>query len=133
MDAQKKSIAEKCLEAAYDKSMAFPQIVGALIGAGFDGYSIDYRAGTATYYLPDGDDATIPLPHGGASVAASFDAAGIAAQIKWAQANPPDYSYAAFCANVTALGCAGYLVSFLGKRVLYVGRTGETHIEHFPQ
>ncbi len=133
MDEQKKSIADKCLAAAYDKSMAFPQIVGALIGAGFDGYAIDYRAGTATYYLPDGDCATISLPHGGASVAAAFDAAGIAAQIKWAQANPPDYSYAAFCSNVTALGCAGYLVSFLGKRVLYFGRTGETHIEHFPK
>ncbi len=133
MDAQKKALAEKCLEAAYAKSMAFPQIVGALIGAGFDGYAIDYRAGTATYYLPDGDCTIVKLPHGGASVAAAFDAAGVAGQIKWAQANPPDYSYAAFCANVTAMGCAGYLVSFLGKRVLYFGRTGETHTEHFPK
>ena len=133
MDAQKKALAEKCLEAAYDKSMAFPQIVGALIGAGFDGYAIDYRAGTAIYYLPDGDCATVQLPHGGANVATAFDATGVAAQIKWAQANPPDYSYAAFCKNVMAMGCAGYLVSFFGKRVLYVGRTGETHTEHFPK
>jgi hypothetical protein len=26
----------------------------------------------------------------------------------------------------------GYLVSLLGKRALYYGRTGETHTEYFP-
>lgn len=29
-------------------------------------------------------------------------------------------------------GCAGYIVSFIGRRVLHLGRTAETHIEHFP-
>jgi uncharacterized protein YbcV (DUF1398 family) len=133
VDAQKKSIAEKCLAAAYGNAMTFPQIVGALIEAGFDGYAVDFRAGDATYYLPDGDNTTIPLPHGGAKVASAFDAAGVAAQIKWAQANPPDYGYIAFCENVMAMGCAGYVVSFVGRRVLYYGRSGETHTEHFPK
>jgi hypothetical protein len=32
-----------------------------------------------------------------------------------------------------AAGCAGYIVSFLGKQALYYGRTAETHVEHFPQ
>ena len=31
-----------------------------------------------------------------------------------------------------AAGCAGYIVSFLGRRVLYIGRTAETHVELFP-
>ena len=35
--------------------------------------------------------------------------------------------------KVMAAGCAGYMVSFLGKRVLYFGRTAETHVEHFPR
>jgi hypothetical protein len=30
-----------------------------------------------------------------------------------------------FCAEVAGAGCAGHLVSFTGKRVLYYGRTGE--------
>ena len=67
------------------------------------------------------------------SVAAQFDPAGVASQVKWAQANPPDYSYEAFCKNVKAFGCAGYMVSFSGRRVLYFGRTAETHVEHFPR
>lgn len=66
-------------------------------------------------------------------IAAQFDGAGVSAQVKWAQTNPPGYSYAAFCKNVKAMGCAGYIVSFSGRRVLYFGRTAETHVEHFPQ
>ena len=30
-------------------------------------------------------------------------------------------------------GCAGYLVSFPGRRAVYFGRTGETHVELFPR
>ena len=66
-------------------------------------------------------------------VAAQFDQPGVVAQIQWAQANPAQYSYAAFCKHVKARGCAGYVVSFLGKRVLYFGRTAEIHVEHFPR
>jgi hypothetical protein len=39
----------------------------------------------------------IDNPPSQGTVAARFDQASIAAQIKWAQANPPDYSYKAFC------------------------------------
>lgn len=133
MDAQHTTIAERCLNAAYDKTMTFPDIVGALIKAGFEGYIVDYRSNTTTYFLADGDSLVLENRPSGNKVAAQFDQPGVAAQIKWAQANPPDYSYAAFCKNVKALGCAGYVVSFPGKRVLYFGRTAETHVEHFPQ
>jgi hypothetical protein len=33
---------------------------------------------------------------------------------------------------VKALGCAGYLVSFPGRRVVYFGRAAEFHVERFP-
>jgi hypothetical protein len=83
--------------------------------------------------LPDCDSLVLQNRASKGPVAPQFNQAGVAAQIKWAQANPPDYSYVAFCRNVKALGCAGYFVSFAGRRVLYFGRTAETHIEHFPQ
>ena len=44
-----------------------------------------------------------------------------------------DDSYAAFGAKAKAAGCAGYIVSFLGRRVVYFGHTAETHVEHFPK
>lgn len=133
MDTHQTSVAQTCLNAAHDGTMTFPEIVGALIGAGFEGYAVDYRRDTIAYFLPSGESVALDSHPSGAPVAAAFDGDGIAAQVRWAQANPPGYSYAAFCRNVKAFGCAGYVVSFLGRRVLYFGRTAETHTEHFPQ
>lgn len=133
MDAGKNEVAQRCLDAATDKTMSFPDIVATLIKAGFESYFVDYRRGTTTYFLPDGDSVTFENRQSDGAVAARFDQAGIAAQIKWAQSNRPDYSYAAFSKAVKACGCAGYVVSFLGRRVLYFGRAAETHTEHFPQ
>jgi len=127
------AVAQTCLDAAYDKTMAFPEIVGRLIASGFEGYLVDYRRNTTTYFMPDGDSVLLENRPTEGSVAQQFDRPGVAAQVRWAQANPPEYSYAAFCKNVKASGCAGYLVSFLGRRVLYFGRTADTHIEPFPQ
>jgi uncharacterized protein YbcV (DUF1398 family) len=67
------------------------------------------------------------------AVAPGFDAGEVEAMVRWAQSGDAAYSYAAFCARVKAAGCAGYIVSFPGRRVLYFGRTAETHVEHFPQ
>jgi uncharacterized protein YbcV (DUF1398 family) len=127
------AVAENCLNAAYDKTMAFPEIVRTLIDAGFESYVVDYRRGTTTYFLPDGDSVVLENRASAEAVAERFDQEGIAAQVRRAQANPPDYSYLSFCENVKALGCAGYIVSFPGRRVLYFGRTAETHVEYFPK
>lgn len=132
MDAARTAIARDCLAAAYDRRMDFPAIVATLIDAGFEGYSVDYRSGTSTYYLADGGHVTLANHPSPGPIALRFDPAGIAAQVGRAQAGGADYSYAAFCTNVKASGCAGYLVSFPGCRVVYVGRTAETHVEHFP-
>lgn len=133
MDAQRIAIAESCLNAAHDATMSFPEIVATLIAAGFDGYAVDYRGNTTTYHLADGGTVLLENRSPTGPVAADFDRAGVAAQVKWAQANPPEYSYGTFCTNMRALGCAGYIVSFPGRRVLYFGRTAETQVEHFPR
>ncbi len=132
MDADRTSIAENCVRAAHDGSLSFPEIVGKLIAAGFEGYAVDYRRNTQACYLPDGDSVLLEMQGTRASVAATFNAAEIGRLVRWAQANPADYSYVAFCEKAKAAGCAGYLVSFSGRRVVYFGRTAETHVEHFP-
>lgn len=126
-----KDVARTCLEGAESGVMTFPRIVGALVEAGLDGYAIDLRRATATYYRPDGEaielQATRTIP-----VAERFDAAVVKEALREAQSLVPGYTYQGFCAKVARAGCAGYLVSFLGKRVLYYGRTGQTHTEYFP-
>jgi len=132
MDADRIAIAKACLYAAHDGSLSFPQIVGRLIDAGFEGYALDFRRNSQTFYLPDGDNVAMPTLPDSQPIASRFDAFEVAAMVRWAQENPPDYSFVAFCQRVKAAGCAGYMVSFPGRRVVYYGRTAETHVEYFP-
>ena len=133
MDAERISIAEACLHAAHDGSLSFPEIVGKLIAAGFEGYAVDYRRNTQAFYLPDGDSVMLEMQRSAGNIAATLDTTEVERLVRWAQANPVDYSYVAFSEKAKAAGCAGYLVSFLGRRVVYFGRTAETHVEHFPK
>lgn len=132
MNEHQKATAGACLEAAEGNTMAFPQIVGALMEAGFESYVIDFRRATATYYLPDGESIELRAHRVDAPVAPAFDAARMQAAIREAQQQVPGYTYRGFCEKAVLAGCAGYIVSFSGRRVLYVGRTAETHVEHFP-
>ena len=65
-------------------------------------------------------------------VAETFDGSVVREAIREAQELVPGYTYKGFCAKVAEAGCAGYVVSLLGRRVLYFGRTCETHTEYFP-
>lgn len=132
MDRHLAKIAQDSVAAMQDGSLAFPQIVGRLIEAGFEGYTVDYRLNAVTFYLPNGAGVVVETTPAERAVAAAFDADGIAAQVRAAQANEPGYTYKGFSRNVKACGCAGYIVSFPGRRVLYFGRSAETHVEHFP-
>lgn len=133
MEMRQKALAQQCLDGAYDNTIGFAEGVQMLMDAGFDGYHVDYRLGTRTYYLPDGEALVLRDPHDHGAVARHFNESEIAAAIKWAQLNPLDYNYNDFNSKVIANGCAGYMVSFPGRRVLYFGRTAETHVEHFPR
>jgi len=132
MNDQQKTVARTCLEGAESGAMTFPQIVATLMKAGFESYAIDFRRASATYYLPDGDSVELPTHRAEAPIAASFDAARLQAAILEAQQLVPGYTYRGFCEKAVSAGCAGYVVSFSGRRALYIGRTAETHVEHFP-
>ncbi len=132
MDAALTKVAQTCLEGAESGAITFPQIVGILMKEGFEGYAIDFRRATAAYYLTDGDSVELPTHRAETPIAAAFDVGSIKAAIREAQELVPGYTYAGFCGKAMAAGCARYIVSFLGRRVLYFGRTAETHVELFP-
>lgn len=125
-------LARMTLEGAEANTMTFPESVHKLMQAGFDGYAVDFRRSTRTYYRPDGESLVLEAVSTSGTVAEGFDAATVKEAIREAQANLLGYTYKGFCAKVVHAGCAGYLVSLSGKRVLYYGRTGETHTEYFP-
>lgn len=132
MNAQQMTLARKCLEAAEQDLMTFPEIVGALRDGGFEGYTVDYRRATATYYLPTGESIELATHGPGLAVSDAFDLAALKAAIRQAQTLAPGYTYKGFCAKAKAAGCAGYMVSFTGQRALYFSRAAETHAELFP-
>jgi uncharacterized protein YbcV (DUF1398 family) len=112
--------------------MTFPQNLQLLMGAGVDGYAVDLRRSTRTYYMPNGETIELQTAPTPTPVAESFDASLVRQAIREAQELVPGYTYKGFCAKVAKAGCAGYVVSLLGRRVLYYGRTCETHTEYFP-
>ncbi len=118
MNDQQKSVARACLDGAENNTMTFPQIVGALMQAGIEGYTIDFRRSVATYFAPDGAYIEIPTHKVEAEIAASFDRSAIQSAIREAQQLVPGYTYKGFCKKAAAAGCASYLVSFSGRRAL---------------
>ncbi len=124
---------EKCLRGAEDQTMTFPQIVVMLMQEGFESYSIDFRRAKAIYYSPDGDSIELATRRLDVPVAETFNTTAIQAAIREAQQLMPGYTYESFCRKVMDAGCAGYIVSFSGRRAVYLGRTAEIHVEHFPQ
>jgi uncharacterized protein YbcV (DUF1398 family) len=127
-----KDVARATLEGSESGTMTFPQSLRDLMEVGFDGYAVDFRRSTRTYYIPNGETLelkTVPTP---TAVAEAFDASVVKEAIREAQMLVPGYTYQGFCSKVARAGCAGYVVSLLGRRVLYYGRTGETHTEYFP-
>jgi uncharacterized protein YbcV (DUF1398 family) len=129
---QMQTIARQCLEGAESNGMNFPQIVSTLTSAGFEGYSVDLRRGRIAYYSPTGDAVEFSSAKPALPVAVDFNPATVKEAIREAQALAPGYAYKGLITKVAAGGCAGYMVSFLGRRVLYFARSAETHVEHFP-
>jgi uncharacterized protein YbcV (DUF1398 family) len=127
-----KELARTTLEGSENGTMTFQEGVKMLMEGGFDGYAVDFRRGTRTCYLADGEALELEAARLSIQVAEHFDAAVVKDAIREAQQMVPGYSYKKFCAKVMGAGCAGYLVSLLGKRVVYYGRTGDIHIEYFP-
>lgn len=131
MDTTVTAIIHDCHLASEEDRLDFPHILTKLHEAGVEGYLVDYRRSTKTYYLSDGESLDLPSPVVDTGISARFDALMVEQAVREAQAKAPGYSYKGFCAKVMQAGCAGYIVSIPGRRVVYFGRTAETHIEHF--
>jgi uncharacterized protein YbcV (DUF1398 family) len=64
-------------------------------------------------------------------VAGEFSDSGLVAAIRGAQADA--IRYPEFVKRSTAAGVVGYWAFLTGKKVLYLGRKGESHVEEFPR
>jgi uncharacterized protein YbcV (DUF1398 family) len=111
-------------------SQSFPEIVRQLMAAGVERYHQDLLRSERTYYLPDGDSEVVPNDRVAVTPPPSFSATGVEAAVRAVQAGAINYKE--FCRRAMEAGCVGYIVSIAGKRVVYYGRTGDSHVEYFP-
>ena len=125
-----RAVVQDCSRASDENSESFPVIVGRLIEAGVERYHADLVRSEKTFYLPDGSSAVVPSHTVSGAAATSFSAAGIEAAVRASQAG--SITYRTFCERDVAAGCVGYHVSIAGRRAVYYGRSGDSHVEFFP-
>jgi uncharacterized protein YbcV (DUF1398 family) len=130
MTASVQSVVDACNEGSETNTLTFPQQLAKLSDAGIEGYYADLRRNRKIYYAPDGESYKANATPLGIPIPDRLDAAKVAAAVKQSQAGK--LTYKDFCKTVMAAGCSCYVVSILGRRVVYMGRTGETHVEYFP-
>jgi uncharacterized protein YbcV (DUF1398 family) len=123
------TIAE-CMKLSF-ASTPFPQVVQKLAGAGVRAYRADLGKLRSTYYGADGESYDEPLSlSGGAPIASAFDKDTVASAVRAIQQG--QIGYADFLRQIMAAGCASYGVFIAGRKVMYFGRDGDFHTEHFP-
>lgn len=130
MEKSVKQVIEQCGRDAYAGTADFSSIVTALLQAGVESYSADYRAAKTIYYMPSGEVLFMPLAAPSMDIPQVFDAAALVRAIRGAQRG--EIKYPEFIKLSMGAGCAGYIVWLTGKHVSYFGRQGELHIERFP-
>jgi uncharacterized protein YbcV (DUF1398 family) len=121
----------KALHDSEAGTVTFPQVVATLVAANCEGYYKDLANRTVTYYLADGATHTEPLALPTPPIPQDFDEAGVIAAIRAAQRD--EVRYPEFIIRAVQAGTAAYRVHITGMRVVYIGRKGDLHVEHFPK
>lgn len=130
MNAEQTQTIQRCADGAFNGDMAFPEIVGRLTQIGVERYHADYSRQEITYYLPDGDSLVVAMLHSSHATATEFSASAVEAAVRQSQRN--EHAYPDFVRKTMAAGCVGYFVQITGRRAVYFGRNGESHVELFP-
>ena len=130
MDRAIHDVMVEASRASDEGHQSFGEIVKQLADAGVERYHQDFLRSERTYYLPDGESEVVRNAAVAATPAPLFSVAGVEAAVRAAQAGA--IKYKEFCRQAVDAGCVGYLVSIVGRRVVYYGRTGDMHVEYFP-
>jgi uncharacterized protein YbcV (DUF1398 family) len=111
--------------------LTFPQVVAALTGAGVESYFVDLARRVDTFYMSNGETYAEKMSSPAANIAQDFSDSGLLSAIRAAQAD--QIRYPEFLQRATAAGTIAYWVFIAGKKAIYFGRKGESHVEDFPR
>jgi uncharacterized protein YbcV (DUF1398 family) len=124
------AVMKACKEQSIAGEIAFPEVVRRLHAAGVERYHADLTRDETTYYLPCGESHVFATGGPGDPIAEAFDGAAVEAAVRASQRGA--IIFPEFLRRIRAAGCVGYFTQIAGRRVQYVGRTGDLHVEPFP-
>ena len=128
MDA---SAIQEAAEATQSGTMSFPEIVGKLIKAGVEYYVVDYVLRCKRFYDGRGACVVAPVSYENLPVvAAELDVQALLDAIRDSQMR--GQAYRDFTVRAMRAGVQAYYAFLRGQRVIYLGRTGDQHVEWFP-
>lgn len=130
MNTQTKEIMIECTKASDETRMSFPEVVRALKAVGVERYHSDLARSERTYYLPNGESEITVTHRVMAEPAKAFSPEAVKDALIAIQQQK--ISYPEFCERIAGAGCVEYIVSLSGNRTTYIGRAGDTYVEHFP-
>ena len=110
--------------------LIFPDVVRRLLAAGVESYFVDLQRSEDIVYLNDDTSLRVEMHLPLEPVAQQFSQPGIVAAIHAAQRD--EIRYPEFMRQAAAAGVVAYWAYLTGKKVIYFGRKGELHVEHFP-
>lgn len=112
-------------------TISFPEVVKRLIEAGVEYYQVDYVGMRKTFYSAAGDMVVTPICYEGMPpVAGELSIERLRAIILDSQQK--GQKYRDFTRRAMEAGVQGYFTFLRGKRVTYLGRSGDHHVEWFP-
>ncbi len=112
-------------------TLPFPQIVAQLIEAGVEYYHVDYVGCCKRFYDAAGSCVVTPISYEGLpAVAGELDTPALRDDIRDSQHHGQHYRD--FTVRAMRAGVQGYFAFLRGRRVTYLGRTGDLHTEWFP-
>lgn len=126
----KSELMRELTERSLADTVTFPEVVQALLQNGVESYTVDLIQNIKTHYLSDGKVFTEKFHFEGPVTAPEFDAEKVIASIRLTQAGKQPYRE--FLKSIMAAGCSVYTAYLTGRKVIYMGRKGDFHIEHFP-
>ena len=116
--------------------LPFPQVVSRLLAVGVTRYHVDFVSSSVTTYGPDATFVRVDIPRY-ASPGNTWNVDNLRSAIRHAQqaasSGDTSYNYEGFVKRVVSEGGVTDYTAYLeGKRVLYMGAMGDTHVEWFP-
>lgn len=110
--------------------ITFPEVVGRLQEIGVERYHADYSRQEKTFYWKDGESLVVTVPYAQFPTGSAFSVTKVQEAVRQSQRN--EHTYLDFVEKTMAAGCVGYFVQITGRRAIYFGRNGESHVELFP-